>query len=283
MTTDSHITIQSAASIPKGDLVAALNGAYQDYFVPIYLTMPSFEQLVSREDLLLEHSGAALDGDNVVGMGLLGVRGKRAWIGGMGVIPAYRRKGIGRQLMDYLLAQARQIGIEQVQLEVITQNTGAHHLYEQMNFKMVRKLLLLFADPGKAPTGSPADGLTIQQDDPGRLLDALPQLQKVALPWQHEIVSTRRVINRLEGIAAQRNNQLDGLLIWSGEAHQAGILALAAKSAETGAALILKLRQILPEARFSYLNFPDDDPLLPVLEGAGFSESLSQYEMSLTL
>ena len=38
-------------------------------------------------------SRVAMHDDTVVGMGLLGVRQQRGWIGGMGVVPHYRRQG----------------------------------------------------------------------------------------------------------------------------------------------------------------------------------------------
>ena len=63
----------------------------------------------------------------------------------------------------------------------------------------------------------------------------------------------------------------------------AGLMSLAGRAPEVGGALLVALKQRLPEAYLAYLNVPDDDPMLPVLLGAGFQESLAQYEMVLAL
>ena len=52
---------------------------------------------------------ASRDGE-LVGLGNLGVRGDDAWIGGVGVVPAARRSGVGEALMHALHEQAATAG-----------------------------------------------------------------------------------------------------------------------------------------------------------------------------
>jgi ribosomal protein S18 acetylase RimI-like enzyme len=54
---------------------------------------------------------------------------------GMGVRSEWRRQGIGRRLLDACLSQARNAGIEKVELEVFSDNVGAVRLYESCGFK----------------------------------------------------------------------------------------------------------------------------------------------------
>jgi ribosomal protein S18 acetylase RimI-like enzyme len=54
---------------------------------------------------------------------------------GMGLLPAYRGRGIGRQLLSACLAKARSKGITRVELEVRADNERAIKLYERMGFK----------------------------------------------------------------------------------------------------------------------------------------------------
>lgn len=51
------------------------------------------------------------------------------------VSPEYQGKGIGAALMDLLVAQARNAGFEQMELEVVSDNVAAVHLYEKLGFK----------------------------------------------------------------------------------------------------------------------------------------------------
>jgi ribosomal protein S18 acetylase RimI-like enzyme len=52
------------------------------------------------------------------------------------VAEAYRRQGIGRQLMDRVLARARQAGMRSVVCETQTTNTGAISAYRRLGFRM---------------------------------------------------------------------------------------------------------------------------------------------------
>jgi ribosomal-protein-alanine N-acetyltransferase len=55
----------------------------------------------------------------------------------LGVLPALRRRGFGRQLLDWTLAQAKAGGAEAVFLEVSEANFGAGALYRNAGFDQV--------------------------------------------------------------------------------------------------------------------------------------------------
>ena len=56
---------------------------------------------------------------------------------GMGMLPAYRGKGLGLRLMLATLAAARDAGIERVDLAVFARNTRAVALYRTAGFREV--------------------------------------------------------------------------------------------------------------------------------------------------
>src|SRR5581483_1172384 len=108
---------------------------------------------------------ARLDG-RPVGIASLAVRGDRAWIAGLGVVPEARRRGIGRVLMNAVLAEALPV----VTLEVIDKNTSAIALYHELGFATRRVLEVWSLDREVEPVAAeevPAEPLG--QDD---------------LPWQ---------------------------------------------------------------------------------------------------
>ena len=57
------------------------------------------------------------------------------WLG-MGVLKEYRRQGIGSALLHQALAEARNRGMERVELNVFASNLSAIHLYEKFKFEI---------------------------------------------------------------------------------------------------------------------------------------------------
>jgi RimJ/RimL family protein N-acetyltransferase len=53
---------------------------------------------------------------------------------GMGLLPAWRGRGLGARLLDAALAGAAELGITRVELEVFASNTRAIALYERSGF-----------------------------------------------------------------------------------------------------------------------------------------------------
>ena len=53
---------------------------------------------------------------------------------GMGLLPAFRGRGLGRRLADAAIAAARSRGLERIELEVFASNARAIALYERLGF-----------------------------------------------------------------------------------------------------------------------------------------------------
>jgi ribosomal-protein-alanine N-acetyltransferase len=54
----------------------------------------------------------------------------------LAVMPAWRRQGCGRKLMDWLFATAEVAGIRRINLELRVQNLGARSFYEACGFRV---------------------------------------------------------------------------------------------------------------------------------------------------
>jgi ribosomal protein S18 acetylase RimI-like enzyme len=275
------IAIYPVDKVPRAAFVSGLNAAYIDYYVPISMTAASFADFVIREAVRLDASAAALDGEVVVGMGMLAVRGPRGWIGGMGVRPEYRRRGIGRRIMHYLLDHARQLGVAHLQLEVITQNQRAYALYHSLGFHTRRRLLVLQRDDNVPPPPAPSDASpAIEECAPIDLLPLLPPLQTVLRPWQRETSAIDPLLDRMRGLAAyDGQGAVVGACLFSVNTGRIGLFDLAALTPDAGRALLAHLYRLYPHASTTYINLPQDDPMLPALVEAEFNETLSQYEM----
>ena len=73
----------------------------------------------------------------VIGHGILSVGAGEAHILNICVREEFRCRGVGRQLMDYLLERGRVSGMTDAFLEVRPSNTAAIRLYQSMGFRQV--------------------------------------------------------------------------------------------------------------------------------------------------
>src|SRR5262249_25444049 len=124
------VRLEPASSFSSDQLADLFTRGYEGYFVPMRVDATGLEAMVAAFDTDLGRSRTALDGDEPVGFAFLAVRGDRSWVGGVGVVAAARRRGIGRALMESILAEAP----SGVQLEVIEANDPARRLYEDLGF-----------------------------------------------------------------------------------------------------------------------------------------------------
>lgn len=132
------LDITSFSKCTFAEALHVWNRGFEGYFADVTLTMDDFLARFGRENLSPELSLVAWIHEEPVGLILSGVRnidGKRiAWNGGTGVVPEYRRQGIGRKMMNACLDVYRNYDIDIAYLEAIVQNTSAIALYEQAGY-----------------------------------------------------------------------------------------------------------------------------------------------------
>src|SRR4051812_5416282 len=88
------------------------------------------EEYVKHYDVDLEASFVAVNAEEAeMGIGMLGLRGQRAWITRLGILPDQRGHSVGQFLVNKLIDTARERSVTQVQLEVIEGNEPAHRLF----------------------------------------------------------------------------------------------------------------------------------------------------------
>jgi len=106
----------------------------------------SFLELIERPELgrvwVAELDGAAA-GYGVLTLGYsLEYGGRDAFVDDLFVVAEHRRRGIGRTLLDVLLAAAPELGVRAVHLEVERSNPDARRLYEVRGFTDNERQLL---------------------------------------------------------------------------------------------------------------------------------------------
>ncbi|HXC64488.1 MAG TPA: GNAT family N-acetyltransferase, partial [bacterium] len=75
---------------------------------------------------------------------------KAARVADIVVTPAYQRRGIGRALLNSAKAWALERGAQELSLSVRAFNTGAMAMYRAEGFQVVRSVMALPLDKGRA-------------------------------------------------------------------------------------------------------------------------------------
>lgn len=258
------LELRSARSLRPDERAELFNAAYEGYLLPFHIDE---QQLVSMDemfDLDLDASRVALRDGVAVGLGNLGVRDEDAWIGGVGVVAAVRRSGVGEALMRALHEQARKRGIRRVWLEVIFENTGAFALYEKLGYRTLRDVEV-WSLPA-AVEGDPEANEVAAAEAHARIR----KLHSGREPWQ-----------RADGTLAHYSDAR-GLVTSGGAAvyRQPGEAVQIVQIAGEGEPLLRALRALGP---VSVLNLPQDDPAAPVIRALDGSVVVRQHEMLLEL
>jgi len=106
-----------------------------------YWNISSFNDFFGVEGT---HALLAVDGDIPVAMIVYRTQFEQADIITLGVLPGYRRKGIARALVEFALAHMKQLGAENLFLDVEDGNCAAISLYEAYGFTHERRRKLYY-------------------------------------------------------------------------------------------------------------------------------------------
>jgi GNAT superfamily N-acetyltransferase len=106
--------LRPLSDFPLTDVVDLWNEAFQDYAIPMQQTVDHLFARMARDGLSPSLSVIATIDDRPVGLVLNGIRTIRgmriAWNGGTGVIPSFRRSGVGKAMIRYCLELYRREG-----------------------------------------------------------------------------------------------------------------------------------------------------------------------------
>lgn len=72
---------------------------------------------------------------------MCGHDGRRGYLQHLAVDPAYRQRGIGRQLVQRCLEAVTQLGIEKVHLDVLIENQAAQRFWQSLGWSRRDDLL----------------------------------------------------------------------------------------------------------------------------------------------
>ena len=273
--------IESLAGLALDDLVALVNAAYVGYPGPFTPEEPiGYGAFLRAQTIDLARSVIARAPDSApIGLALLGLRGGRGWIGEFGVVPAWRRQGLGRALLAAVLDSARRAGARDVRLEVRSENAPAQALYAAGGFAIRRTLYNYRARASAAP--APADpNRTIRAVDPAILAASLDLPRDPAPAWDHELPALLTE-SGARTLLAERGGRPAGLLHYMPDPEQVEIrrLAVAPDDPVTARALLAAAAD-RPGVELVVAYVADSSPLFALLPTLGFAEAAPTLEMA---
>ncbi len=272
-----EIKLLPASQFTIDDLTGIYNQTRVDYMVPMPMNAARLAEYISVYDVDLEHSLVAVQGDELRGVAMLGVREGRSWITRLGVIPTTRRTGVGEALMVGLLEQAERLNIQFDMLEVIKNNTPAHTLFHKLGFYEVGELLVLRRSPMLPPTPIIADARRLDRAESLILVGR----DRGTQPWTNQSES---LINASE-ISGLQLTLADGTRGWLVYQRQKFTLTRFIYKTESGDpvkmayAFLSHLHHQYPRLDTQLENIQVNDPHLPAFHEMGYVESFRRIEM----
>lgn len=248
----------SAAAVPLTELTRIWNAAYEGYFVPLNFTPEIMARHLERAGVDLELSCLlSVDGEHA-GLSLSARRGDLGYLAGFGIARVARRKGLARLLLRNQIAQWREAGLFQVQLEVIEENP-ARQLYGQCGFA-AQRMLQAFESKVEPGAGLPE----LVSLDEARLAQAHSRLNAGLRPtWRREFASLVTAL-RIDGVRAF-GIEVHGDMVAYAVVQPAGarlaILDAAAYSTEDARHLLLALAARSPGMALRLVDEPEGTAL----------------------
>ncbi len=281
------ITFSPATKFGAAELADVINASYAGHPFPVHFSPRHYETFARVHDIDQELSVVATWHGEVVGLAQLGRRGDRGWVAALGVRPEYRRRGIGRGLMETLTERALAAGVRQMQLEVLQQTEVALKLYSSLGWRIERELLVWRrpADQGYLPI--PRELLT--DANPRELLERCHGWRDQPPCWQRERPTLERYVARgVKGWAIVRAGRpVAYILAFPPHLDEMLLMDIAVDPdvgiRSAGRPLIQALHLKYPNVTTILHNEPVDSFLNPLFAAMQYRVAARRYEMKLDL
>lgn len=267
------------------ELADAYNETRIDYIIPMPMTVERLRNYIRVYDIDLASSCAAASQDDIMGIGMLGLRAQRAWVTRLGVLPSGRRQGVGRAIMTFLLDAACRHGAPVTWLEVIDGNNPAYELFRSLEFVETRELLVARRPPHFREMG-PGEVAERPRVSHVRTLDHEGTLRLLAERgdnpnWLNQTESVRNASD----VSALMVETVDGGVGWV--TYKTSLLRLTriivdvrqGDPAMVTASLLQTLHEYYPTQDAIAENIPVGDPKWAGFVEAGYFEAFRRIEM----
>jgi GNAT superfamily N-acetyltransferase len=269
-----------ATQLSESALVDLFNAGFSDYLLPMQLTSAAWSEHVAANDIDLACSRVVLD-EEPAALALIALRDRAGWVGGMGTVPRYRRRGMGERALIAGLAGLSDRGADVAWLEVIDQNQRALRLYEKLGFEVVRDLVVWSLPAPAHQAHSPAT----RTIEPSSAHAWIRGNRGDREPWQRADESVAAIGARgarMRGlVVVDRDDDVTAAALVRDDLPAVEVLQLVAPDEQTAADLLLAAAGDGTELRFK--NAPADAPASLALDRLGARRIATQHEARVAL
>lgn len=280
LTATNQLDIVPASEFSIQALTDIYNRTRIDYVVPMPMSTAKMQEYIHNYDVSLPHSVVAVDGNEPLGLGMLGIRDKKTWITRLGVIPNGRKGGVGKSMMLALIANSEALKAEAIILEVIKNNIPAQTLFEKLSFKATRELQIIRRPP-KPLNMSMSHGLYIDKLGYQEAVSLLPE--RTDNPsW---VTANESLFNagHLSVLKAEIPSLGRGWLVYQNTVFHLGRIVIetdAQNSLKVAIALLRNLHWHHPVQDTIVENIAADNPHWEAFKALGYLISFSRVEMT---
>jgi ribosomal protein S18 acetylase RimI-like enzyme len=280
MTINQRIDLIPASAFSYEELTNAYNRTRVDYIVPMPMNAARLREYVETYDVDMDASVVAIDGNEVLGLAMLGVRPGRTWITRLGVVRHQRRQRTGWTLVTHLIEQAQLKKASYIVIEVIEDNDPAHNLFVKKGFEVTRQLLVLRRPPARPRLEvPPAEVHALGYNEAVHLL----KNRESTPSWIDEYESLVNAGN-LSAFYATLEDGSSGWLVYQNTVFQLGRLVIQTEVGNPLAVAKVLLHRLHTEHSVQDTkteNLPITDPHWPIFKEMGYIIMFRRNEMVL--
>ncbi|MBA3925254.1 GNAT family N-acetyltransferase [Listeria rustica] len=258
-------------SLSLVEQVALWNEAFADYLVPAAMTEASFTARMEKlQQSPHESLIAKVDGE-AAAIILTGTRDftntRMAWIGGLAVVPRFRKMGISNQLLERLFVSYQEQGVDESRLEVISENIPALRLYQKLGYTQINELIYL---TGTLQDHGVASYRLKEVNDPNDYI----ALEEDVLPWQNRIAAHHKIAT------IWRNDEQLGYIVYGISDENLILLQVRLNNAPNQIlGLLQAFHDMYGSISCAVFNEVVTSEYLPVLLDRGFEKVAKQIQM----
>lgn len=267
----------AASQFSIEELTDAYNQTRVDYMVPMPMNAARLEEYVEVYDVDLDKSVVAMDGTDMLGLGMLGIRANRSWITRLGVLANRRRGGIGEVITRAMLEFSDDANIELNVLEVIKGNMPAHSLFRKLKFEETRELAVIRRAPNELKTAPSTEAQWLERED---ALECLPE-REGHQAWTNENESLRNADN-IYGLRIDMNGTGSGWLVFQKTMFNLSRIMYETNEGDPAKIMFEMLTQLhtkFPKIDTYIENIPVEDPHLAAFMDIGYIDVFRRIEM----